>query len=539
MFDHSQSDSEHRKSNINSADDDMPVLRIGLVEERDSVEFKLSGRFTVLNDQGIPILKDVTSPMKWRVRVEPRQPARYSYSVLLGKFFDRRLAQDLEYKLIEKGIGTRIKTRGGKLYYNDIVVNDNTQFWVVVDDYATEQNARKFAAEMLASFDYRIIKEKVNEPHAVLELFDSELEKLGEAENVIRIVPESEDVVSYIYDPIVEADSRPSPLKYRMLKRAFEFRCVENGKLVIICEMPLEKYVESVVALEMKADYPEELIKAQAVAVRSKTLASLGIKHFDDPFHLCSGQHCQVFQGLTRTSESVEKAVAATCGIVVKDGKKVVDAHYTLVCGGHTESASMLTGPDEEEPYPPVLDGQNGGQLEQFGDLTVNDNLKQWALNEPDVYCNLVDTNNYVSLGYLRKYFHWQVTYDMKELEEIVSAKIGSEIGDIFDIIPMKRGRSGRITELEILGSNENVVLSGELNIRNTLAAEQLFSSCFVINRQFDEDGFPLSFSFIGVGHGHGVGLCQVGGIGMALKNAKYDEILAHYFRNTKTEKIY
>ena len=538
MLDHSFRDSKHKKLKEDYQADEMPVLRIGLVEARDSVEFKLSGRFTVLNGHGIPILKDVSSPMKWRVKAEPKQPARYSYGVLLGKFHDRRQAQELEYKLIEKGIGTRIKTRGGKLYYNDAVVNDNTQFWVMVDEYATEQNAQKFAREMLHNFDFQIIREKVNEPHALLELFDSEFEKLGEAENVIRIVPESDDVASYIYDSNVDTEAQSLLQKYRVFKRALEFRSTENGQLVIICEMPLEKYVESVVALEMKADYPPELIKAQAIAVRSKIMAYLGIKHFDEPFHLCAGPHCQVFHGLIRTAENIEKAVKATTGIVLKDNKKVVDAHYTLACGGHTESAINLADSDADETYPPVFDGL-GTQLEQFGDLTVNENLKQWALNEPDVFCNLQNLDNNNKLNYLRKYFHWQVTYDRKELEEIVSTNIGEDIGDIFDIIPIRRGLSGRIIEMEILGSNKNLVLSGEWNIRDTLAVEQLFSSCFIINRQFDEDGFPLSFSFQGVGHGHGVGLCQIGGIAMALNNANYEKILEHYFKNIKTEKIY
>ncbi len=539
MFDSTHSESGTKKSNEKSVDEGMPVLRIGILEERDSAEFKLTGRFTVLNDQGVPILKDVTSPMKWRVKVEPRQSPRYTYAVLLGKFQDRRLAQELEYELIEKGIGTRIKTRGGKLYYQDAVVNDNTQFWVVVDDYATKQNAKQFACEMLAGYDYKIIQEKLNEPHAVLELFDSEYEKLGEADNVIRIVPESDEVYSYVYDASTDNDAKPTPFKYRVFKRALEFRSTEDGQLVIISEMPLEKYVESVVALEVKTDYPEELIKAQAIAVRSKTLASLGIKHFDDPFHLCAGMHCQIFNGLTRTDETIEKAVGDTSGIVLKDGQKVVDSNYTLVCGGHTESSKNLTGTEGNELYPPIFDGCNTAQLEQFGDLTVNENLRKWAINEPDVYCNLPISENNSKINQLRKYFHWQVNYDRRELEEIVSTNIGENIGDIFDIIPIRRGLSGRILELEILGSNNNVVLEGEWKIRDTLAVGQLFSSCFVINRQFDDDGFPLSFTFLGVGHGHGVGLCQAGGIAMALKNATYEEILIHYFKNTKTEKIY
>jgi len=539
MFNQSHLDSDQKRTTENITTDDMPILKVGFEEYRDAIEFKSSGRFTVLNNQGIPILKDVTSPMKWRVRVEQRQPARYMFGVLVGKFDDKSQAQELEYQLIEKGIGTRIKTRGGKLFCNDVVVNDNTQYWVMVDNYASEQKAARFARDMLSQFEYQIIAEKVNQPHAVLELYDSEFEKLGEAENVIRIVPESDDVTTYIYDVIPDNEVQSFPVRNRMFRRTLEFRASAAGRLMVICEIPLEKYVESIVSLEMKSDYPEELIKAQAIAVRSKTLASLGIKHFDDPFDLCAGPHCQTFNGLTRPSEVIEKAVRATAGIVLKDEKKIVETHYTLICGGHTESSRCLHSIEEVEQYPPIFDGSDPRQLEQFGDLSVNENLRQWASNEPDVHCNVSNYGSHTSLNYLKKYFHWQVTYDPKELEEIVSAKIGEEIGDIFDILPIRRGISGRILELEILGSNRNLMLKSEWEIRNILAADSLFSSCFFIDRHFDEDGFPLSFHFVGVGHGHGVGLCQTGGIVMALKNASYSDILNHYFRNTKPNKIY
>ena len=96
-----------------------PILRIGLLENRDSIEFRLSGRFSVFNDQGISILKDVASSVKWRLKIQKRLAAKYAYSILLGKFHNLQAAHDLEYRLIEKGIGTRINIRGGKLFYNE------------------------------------------------------------------------------------------------------------------------------------------------------------------------------------------------------------------------------------------------------------------------------------------------------------------------------------------------------------------------------------------------------------------------------------
>lgn len=532
-------DSELSSQLENPYPDGMPILRIGLIENRDSIEFRLTGRFSVVNDQGVSILKDVASSVKWRVKIEHYSPAKYTYNILLGKFHERRLAQDCEYKLIEKGIGTRIKVHGGKLYYNDKVVNDNTQLWVVVDDLNSEQEAQTFAKQRMSEFEYQIIKEKIYEPHASLELFDSEFEKLGESEGVIRVVPESPGIVTYIYDSILDSEFQNRPVKYRSLGGPLEFRCTDDGKIIIICEMPLEKYIESVVALEVNPDFPIEAIQAQAIAVRSKTIASLGIKHYEDTFHLCSNSHCQLFDGLVQTPETISKAVQTTKGKVLRDSRQVIDANYSFICGGYTEAFHTLNQEGFEDPYPPVFCGDSKNQQQQSVDLTDEKKLNKWVHEEPDVYCNLARLPPNNQLHYIPKQFRWHLSYDRQELEEIISAKIGYDIGTIYDIIPIRRGTSGRIFEIEILASNKNILLEGEQKIGQTLSNERLASSCFIVDRQFDDNGFPLSFTFYGAGSGHGVGLCQVGGIAMALQGKNYTQILSHYFRGIELKKIY
>ena len=533
-----KSGNENQVNYTNS--DDMPILRIGLIENRDSVEFKATGRFSVLNDQGLPILNEVASPVKWRIKITPKQPAKYVYNILLGKFMKRHQAHELEYALIEKGIGTRIKTLGGKLYYGDRVVNENSQCWVVVDELPSEEEAQEFARARLSSFTYKIVKEKLHEPLAKLELFDSDFEKLGETENIIRIVPESLDVLTYIYDSGGESDFQHSISKHRTFRGPLEFRSTNEGKILIVCEMPLEKYIESVVALEVKSEYPVELIKAQSITVRSKTIASLGVNHSDDNFHLCSSSHCQVFNGIRELPENFSKAVQQTMGVVLRSERGVIDANYSLICGGHTEALHNITQEENSDSYPAIFDGERNKQDEGNSDLTRFENLKQWVRNEPDVYCNLAkahDANNHFQS--LRSNFRWRVSYERHDLESIINSAIGSDIGVLFDIVPVHYGVSGRILELEILASNKNLVLKGEHHIRKVLAPGGLPSSCFSIEMQMDDDGFPISFTFNGAGHGHGVGLCQTGGINLALQGKDHQEILKHYFRNIELRKIY
>ncbi len=539
MLGQPHNDSAHHHEAPAGSQGGMPVLRIAIEEPRDAVDFRLTGRFSVMNDQGVAILKDVASSVKWRLKLRQFSPAKYGFYIVLGRFYDYREAQELEYQLIEKGIGNRIMIRGGKLFWDDKVVNDNTEYWVVIDELSSMAEAQAFAQQRLSGFQYQILREKIHEPYASFELFDSELEKLSEADNVIRILPESDEVMTYLFDSHQENEEQPRQPKHRSLIGPLEFRCNDEGKIVVICEMPLEQYVESVVATEVRPDLPAAVIQAQAIAVRSKAIASLGIRHPDDNFHLCASSHCQRFHGVVSAPEPIAKAVRETHGIVLHNGRLVVDAYYSLICGGHTETYSSLSPDTEPVPYPAVLCADDHALEAWNVNLTNDAEVRNWVLNEPDVYCNLSRQFPNNQLVSAIKPFRWQVHYDREELEEVISSKIGYSIGSLFDIIPIRRGVSGRIFEIEILGSLKNVLIAGEQNICHTLAPDRLVSSCFVIDRQFDEDGFPISFTFYGAGVGHGVGLCQAGSIALALQGKTYAEILSHYFRGIQIKKIY
>ena len=113
------------------------------------------------------------------------------------------------------------------------------------------------------------------------------------------------------------------------------------------------------------------------------------------------------------------------------------------------------------------------------------------------------------------------------------------DIGTLFDIIPVKRSTSGRLKEIEILGSRKNIKIKSERDIRNALSDKTLLSSCFVVHSDIDDDGIPLHFTFYGAGAGHGVGMCQAGATAMSLNGKDYKSILNHYFKDVNLEKIY
>jgi SpoIID/LytB domain protein len=78
-----------------------------------------------------------------------------------------------------------------------------------------------------------------------------------------------------------------------------------------------------------------------------------------------------------------------------------------------------------------------------------------------------------------------------------------------------------------------------ELEIRRWLSRSHLYSSAFVVSAERDASGLPARFILHGAGWGHGIGLCQIGAAVMATKKYSAEDILKHYFRGTRLQKLY
>jgi stage II sporulation protein D len=123
--------------------------------------------------------------------------------------------------------------------------------------------------------------------------------------------------------------------------------------------------------------------------------------------------------------------------------------------------------------------------------------------------------------------YAWEVRKTGSELEESVNKRVS--VGALRDLRVVRRGASGRIVELEVVGSTGSTVVKG-FDVRNLL---DLRESLTVIELQRDPSGRIASAVFAGKGWGHGVGLCQVGAYGMAMRGSNYKEILGHYYPGT------
>ena len=343
---------------------------------------------------------------------------------------------------------------------------------------------------------------------------------------------------------------------------------VEADKITAINQLPVEKYLVSVISSEMKATSSAEFLKAHAVISRSWLLAQMEkrrrmdagqngffsfIKHegelirwYDREDHtifdVCADDHCQRYQGITKAkSRQVADAVRATRGQVLAYDDEICDARFSKCCGGVTEEFQYCW---EDTPKPYLLAIRDGvGHMP--ADLTVEANAEQWIRSAPDAFCNTSDRN--VLTQVLNDYdqetpdfYRWRVDYTQSQLASLIMEKTGVDFGDIIDLIPVERGKSGRICRLKIVGSKTTLTIGKELEIRRALSKSHLYSSAFVVDKSGAESGgAPDHFTLTGAGWGHGVGLCQIGAAVMGEQGYGYDRILLHYYRGAAIKRLY
>ena len=312
---------------------------------------------------------------------------------------------------------------------------------------------------------------------------------------------------------------------------------VEADKIVAINELPVERYLTSVISSEMSATASPEFLKAHAVISRSWLLAQMEkrqkhqeggdnffsfikkddelIRWYDREDHtifdVCADDHCQRYQGITKANNPhVAEAISDTRGQVLAYGDEICDARFSKCCGGETEEFQYCW---ENTPKP---------YLVSFHDPWCNTSDKKilsQVLNDFDQ-----ETPDF---------YRWTVEYSQAELSELVNRKTGIDFGTITDLVPLERGKSGRIWRLKIVGTKKTFTIGKELEIRRALSESHLLSSAFEVEKQGDR------FVLHGKGWGHGVGLCQIGAAVMGEQGKTYDEILLFYYRGAQIQRLY
>ncbi len=332
---------------------------------------------------------------------------------------------------------------------------------------------------------------------------------------------------------------------------------VESDKICAINELPVERYLESVISSEMSATSSLELLKAHAVISRSWLLAQMKkrreVAESGNNFFSFVKKDDRLIRWYDREDHTifdhVAEAIRQTKGQILMDGDDICDARFSKCCGGVTEEFQYCWEDTPKNYLSSVRDIIQGvksvGSAAPLPSLQDEAAAEAWIRSNPPAFCNTTDKKilSQVLNDYDQEtadFYRWKVTLTQEKLKQLLDEKLKMNFGDILDLQAEERGKSGRISKLRIVGTEKTFVIGKELEIRRALSDTHLYSSAFVVDRcDIDEKGVPQRFDIIGAGWGHGVGLCQIGAAVMGEEGFDYDAILLHYYQGAEIKKVY
>ncbi len=332
-------------------------------------------------------------------------------------------------------------------------------------------------------------------------------------------------------------------------------------KLNAINIIGIEEYLYGVLKKEISPLWPTEALKAQAIAARTFAIFNIN-KHIDQGYNLCATTHCQDYGGINHEDTKTNRAVDETRGLIMVYKGKPIDASYHSDSGGYTEDSENVWG-----SYEPYLRSVKS-KYEEF-------------VSPP--------------------HHTWTYSITKEDLTERLQ-KQGYEIDTVVSIKPVKKSKTGRISELAFISKNNKTIYMKSNDLRKLIGPELIRSTLFnikiigeelIIEKEREDKGeiekeeqkesveeileqkkdwtikelielmkkrreesekekeqeitiaeiktlnIPLTFLFSGSGNGHGVGMSQWGAYGMALQGYKYQDILKYYYQGINIIKKY
>ncbi|MDO8806191.1 MAG: SpoIID/LytB domain-containing protein [Elusimicrobiota bacterium] len=289
-----------------------------------------------------------------------------------------------------------------------------------------------------------------------------------------------------------------------------------------------ELYLLGVVPSEVAPQWPYESLKAQAVIARTQVLIrrARGGQHKKDGYHLCDGQHCQAYKGKSNEANTTTNAVVETEGEILTYHGRPAYTFYHSNCGGWVQASKEVTGWGDS-PYlvtkPDIAPDKRQEPLDPW-------DWHLWITGNPQSNCNYP--------GRVRaSEYRWMKIIRQKDMTFRIN--MDYKIGELVEIIPLRRSPSGNVNTLKLVGRKKSVTVTKEHLIRNLLGFSSLKSTLFEIEINRFKNGKVRNYWLYGGGWGHAIGMCQSGAAGLAGKyDMPYKGILDFYFPGTSLRTI-
>jgi SpoIID/LytB domain protein len=314
----------------------------------------------------------------------------------------------------------------------------------------------------------------------------------------------------------------------RQYRGVMELYPIAGRGIGVVNVIESELYLLGVVPSEVAPQWPYESLKAQAVIARTQVLIrrARGGIHKAEGYHLCDGQHCQAYKGMSNEANTTSRAVVDTEGQILTYHGRPAYTFYHSNCGGWIQASKEVSGWGDS-PYlvtkPDITPDKHEDPLDPW-------QFQLWITGNPQANCNYP--------GRVRSAeFRWMKIIRQKDMSFRVNKDY--KVGELIDVVPLRRSPSGNVNSLKLVGKKRSVTVTKEHLIRNVLGFSSLKSTLFAIEVNRFKNGKVRNYWIYGGGWGHAIGLCQSGAAGLAGKfNKDYKEILEFYFPGTDIRRI-
>lgn len=515
-----------------------PMISVGIMEAQASVRLRADGPTRLMLDEGDLPKTIYAAPETW-FGFKPLEatPSVLRYWVVVASLpytasaeataeVERWRREGFEAKAFE--VGTIVALRGNVL--------DTRERHVGVGAFAKRPEAEKLISELSRRRGLRpfLHEELVRAPSGVIGVYDEAGKLIHRARDALyagTVEGGLLEVASVEHGRGYSSHGRQDRQYWGHIYVVID----RSGKLAVINSVGAERLLWGLVPAELFATAPLEALKAQAVTARGEIFSKLGHRHFGEPYHLCSEQHCQVYAGAGHERPETNRAVDETRGLLavrprVKESESLhlVDSVYSSSCGGFSAANEAVWGNAPSESLRPRLDGSSSDPvLTPFKEGLGDTNLRSFLESYPPTECARS------SFAKPEKY-RWKKKLGVEQANKLVRA-LG--IGRLVDVEVLGREPGGRVTGLRLTGSDGSADVLRELPVRRLFG--NLNSGLFVLDVEKGAKGELVSLTFTGGGWGHGVGMCQIGAIGRAERGQSFRQILGHYYNGAIVEQLY
>ncbi len=320
----------------------------------------------------------------------------------------------------------------------------------------------------------------------------------------------------------------------------------------------IEEYLFGVVPKEMPSSWPEEALKAQAVAARSIAIFQYN-RFINSGYNVIDTTTTQVYGGYLAETAATNKAVNETKGQVIRYNGNVAEAVYFSTSGGTTEDAKNVWGSDvaylksvkdtyetepSQKPWTRTITlseinkclANNGANIGSAKGVQIVSRTSSGRVQE----LNILGTSGTYTVKdeKIRSFFSSSDGGSLKSRLFSFSGEINNNTvatGPVTnEVTVISANGKGTLPSknLMVMTATNMGILANEFTVQSATRLSNLTTTSMPVQEVVSNNQETVwgDITIYGQGFGHGVGMSQSGAKGMAQAGFSYDQILKYYY---------